>query len=452
MGGIADEARTKMNMPKNLDKRDFVIMLVILFLGFSYMYFYNSHKIISPIGDAGYNRLAVNILNGNGFSMQENPPFTPSCFRTPAYPVFLAFIYKIFGVNNYEAVRLVQIFLMLSSALVAFITAYIVFKNKMIAYLSLILCSFYKYPAFDSGIYGYLMTETLTIFLITSGILCVILLYKYDHSYLYCLAGLFFALSMLTRPANLLFPIVIALYLAFRKPLKENYKKIILFLLVIFALVFPWTVRNYLRFNKFIILSMPLNGLFTFYGSITHNPEFIIYPVPSDFEKCGVYITPQDLELAKKEINALVMSYGHPDGLQIYVHDNELKKIGLKIIKRDYLSFFKGWGYRILGHWHFGDLANILNGITKTVTFGTILKIMIKLAVVLIIMVGIFINFKNKLFPLLLLFPVYNTLIYTLFIGRLRYALPSYCFIFILFSAGIWKLCDFSLAKIRKYQ
>lgn len=440
-------------MLKDLDKRDFLIILVILFLGFSYMYFYNSHKIISLVGDQiGYNQITVNILNGNGFSMQANPPFKPTCLRTPAYPVFLALIYKIFGVSNYEAVRLIQVFLMLSSALVAFIMAYIVFKNRMIAYLSLILCSFYEYPCIDSGIYGSLMTETLTIFLIASGILCVILLYKYDHAYLYCFAGFFFALSILTRPANLLFPIVIALYLAFRKPLKENYKKIILFLLVIFALVFPWTVRNYLRFNKFIILSAPLDGLLTFSGSITHNPEFILYPVPSDFGKCGVYIAPQDLESAKKEINALVMSYSDSDGMDVFAHDNELKKIGSKIIKRDYLCFIKGWGYRILGHWYFGDLANILNGITKVVALRTILKITIKLAVVLIIMAGIFSNFKNKLFPLLLLFPVYNTLVYTLFIGRLRYALPSYCFIFILFSAGIWKLCDFSLVKIRTYQ
>lgn len=431
-----------MNMPKDLDKRDFLIILVILFLGFSCMYFYNSHK-ITVLGDKGdedgYNRLAVNILNGHGFSLQLNPPFTPSCFRTPAYPVFLALIYKIFGVNNYEAVRLIQVFLMLSSALMAFIMAYIVFKNKIIAYLSLILCSFYKYPWVDSGIYGYLMTETLTIFLITSGIFCVILLYQRDRTYLYCLAGIFFALAMLTRPANLLFPIVVAVYLAFRKPLKENYKRIILFLLVIFTLVFPWTVRNYLRFNKFIILSIPFNGLYTFYGSITHNPEFIIYP-DYDFRKCGVYIAPQDLELVKKETIGLFSSLYKDDETEIFVHDNELKKIGLKIIKRDYVSFIKGWGYRILGHWHFGDLANILNGITKTVTLGTILKIMIKAAVVLIIMVGIFSNFKNELFSLLLLFPIYNTLVYTLLTGRLRYVFPSYCFIFILFSAGIWKL------------
>jgi len=442
-----------MNMPKDLNKRDFLIMLGILFLGFSYMYFYNSHKITSLEGDQiGYNQIAVNILNGNGFSIQANPPFKPTCLRTPAYSVFLALIYKIFGVNNYEAVRLIQVFLMLSSAVMAFIMAYIVFKNKMIAYLSLILCSFYKYPCIDSGIYGYPMTETLTIFLITSGILCVILLYKYDHAYLYFFAGIFFALSMLTRPANLLFPIVIAAYMALRKPLKKNYKRIILFLLVVFVLVFPWTVRNYLRFNKFIILSAPLNGVFTFTGSIIHNPEFILYPVPSDFGKCGVYIAPQDLELAKKEISALVESFSHDDVMELYAHDNELKKIGLKIIKRDYVCFIKGWGYRILGHWHFGDLANILNGITKAVTLGTILKIMIKAAIVLIIMIGIFSNFKNKLFPLLLLFPIYNTLIYTPFVPYLRYAFPSYCFIFIFFSAGIWKLCNFSLAKIRKYQ
>jgi len=438
-------------MLKDLERRDLLILLVIILLGFSYMYFYNS-KVPSPYGDFGYTPLAMNILNGHGFSMEANPPFKPSCFRTPLYPAFLALIYKIFGANNYEAVRIIQIFLMLASALTAFIMAYSVFKNKMIAYLSLILCAFYQYPYAYSSIYGYLLTEPLTIFLINSGILCVILLYKHDRAYLYCFAGLFFALAMLTRPSNLLFPIVVAVYMALRKPLKENYKKIILFLLVIFALVFPWTVRNYLKFNKFIILSVPLSGLFTFYGSITHNPEFIITIPPSDFGECGVYIAPEDLELAKKELTAHEIAWGAPGVTELYAHDNALRKLGFKIIKRDYLSFIKGWGYRILGHWGLADLANILNGITKTLTPRTILRIMIKVAFVLIIIVGIFSNLKNALLPLLILFPVYNTLMYSPFVGFIRYAFPSYSFRFILFAAGIWKLCDFSLAKIRKYR
>ena len=435
-----------MNMQKNLDKRDLLIVLVILFLGFIYMYFYNTNKITSlGRGDAlSYNRLAVNLLNGNGFSLRAKAPFKPSCLRTPGYPVFLALIYKIFGANNYEAVQLVQVLLMLSSVVMAFIMAYMVFENRMIAYTSLILCSFYKYPVVEAGIYGSLLTETLTIFLVTSGILSVILLYKHDHAYLYLLAGFFFALSALTRPSNLLFPIVIAAYIAFRKPLKENYKKIILFLLVVFMLISPWTVRNYLRFNKFIILSAPLSGLRIFTAGIIHNPEFILFPLPPDFERCGVYIAPEDLKLAKKEISALAASFFPGGGMEMYAHDNELKKIGLKIIKRDYLSFIKGWGYRILGHWHFGDLANILNGITTTADFKTIFKIMIKAAVASIIMVGIFSNFKNRLFQLLLLFPVYNTLIYTVSLPYLRYAVPSYCFIFMFFSAGIWRLCDFA--------
>ena len=116
-----------------------------------------------------------------------------------------------------------------------------------------------------------------------------------------------------------------------------------------------------------------------------------------------------------------------------------MKKIGLKIIRRDYVSFLQGWGYRILGHWHFGDLANILNGITGKPAAGTVLKIMLKAAVFLIVLVGIFGNFRNKLVQLLVLFPVYNTLIYTSLTPYLRYAFPSYCFIFIFFAAGAWK-------------
>ena len=438
-------------MPNKLNKRDFFILSGILLLGFIYMYFYNSHKIAAVVAVAGdshaYSSLAVNILKGNGFSLEEFPPFTPSCFRTPAYPLFLALTYKMFGVNNYEAVRLAQVFLMLASAAMIFIIAHLVFQNKMLAYLSLIISSFYPYPYSTIPIYTSIGTETLTFFLITAATLCIILLYKYSRAYLYFCAGLFFALAMLTRPSNLFFPLVIAAYMVFRRPHKANYRRILWFLVVIFLFVSPWSVRNYLRCKKAVILSVPLSGLFTFGGSITHNPEFLPY-YDSDFGTCGVYIEPQDLALAKKHLRGLAESLGG-DTETIYAHDNELRKIGFKIIKRDYLCFLKGWGYRILGHWHFGDLANIINGITKKVTLGAIARIIIKAGVAVIVMVGFFSNLKNVLCPLLFLFPVYNTLIYTVLIPCLKYGYPSYGLIFILFSAGICRLYDAARSSIR---
>ena len=50
------------------------------------------------IDDAhSYDIMGLNILQGNGFSGDENPPYKPTIRRTPVYPIFLAGIYAIFG-------------------------------------------------------------------------------------------------------------------------------------------------------------------------------------------------------------------------------------------------------------------------------------------------------------------------------------------------------------------
>jgi 4-amino-4-deoxy-L-arabinose transferase-like glycosyltransferase len=45
----------------------------------------------------GYHRLAVNLEQGNGFSLHAEPPFIPDSIRTPLYPAFLWLVRQAFG-------------------------------------------------------------------------------------------------------------------------------------------------------------------------------------------------------------------------------------------------------------------------------------------------------------------------------------------------------------------
>jgi hypothetical protein len=109
--------------------------------------------------------------------------------------------------------------------------------------------------------------------------------------------------------------------------------------------------------------------------------------------------------------------------------------------------------YRLLGHWRFGDVANILNGLTKTVAVGQWAKIALKVLALLIVTLSIVHGRNNKLFILLLLFPIYNMAIYTPFTPQIRYSLPSYPFVIIIFSAGLFvifnALCAHSHNRIQ---
>ena len=68
-------------------------------------------------GDSiGYLSLAENLEVGNGFSSQVAPPYEPDSFRTPGYPLFLAFHHTLFG--SYVTVLLSQLILTFIIALI----------------------------------------------------------------------------------------------------------------------------------------------------------------------------------------------------------------------------------------------------------------------------------------------------------------------------------------------
>ena len=209
-----------------------------------------------------------------------------------------------------------------------------------------------------------------------------------------------------------------------------------------------------MNFNKIIVLSAPLSGLALFSGAIINNPDFIPYP-DADFSLNGVDLPPEDMEHAKTELRKFYheFNYGGDGGLELFAADNELKKIGLKIIHENYFVFMQRSFYRLLGHWRFGDVANILNGLTKTVAVGQWAKIALKVLALLIVTLSIVHGRNNKLFILLLLFPIYNMAIYTPFTPQIRYSLPSYPFVIIIFSAGLFvifnALCAHSHNRIQ---
>jgi 4-amino-4-deoxy-L-arabinose transferase-like glycosyltransferase len=433
-------------LSKKLFIRDFLLIGLVLVTSLAYMYFFNSRPINELGGDQlVYNQLAVNVLQKKGFSQSVEPPYKPSIQRTPAYPLFLAAIYVLFGSDNYEAVRIIQIILMLCVSVLTFMMALLVFENKLIAYLSLIFCAFFGFDYVTGlGVYSYLFTEPLTIFLICGAMLFVILAYKSKRGIYYAVSGAFLALTMLTRPAYLLFPLVIILFICLRGGLiRKKIDHLILFCAAILIIVLPWSIRNYMAFDKIIPLSASLSGLALFSGAIINNPDFMPYP-DADFSKNGVDLPHADLEHARKQMRKLyeAFNYGGDGGAELFVYDDELKKVGLKIINENYFVFMQRWFYRMLGHMRLGDVANILNGITKKVDVMQCAKIALKGIVLLIVILSIMHNHRNKLFMLLLLFPIYNMAIYTPFTPQIRYSLPSYPFIIIIFSAGLFAVLN----------
>ena len=293
-----------------LDGRTLWSAGLILIAGFFYMDLVSSRPITSIGGDQlVYHQIATNMLAGRGFSQCISAPYLPTLTRTPLYPTFLAAIYSIFGIGNYEAVRIVQILLMLLTSAMLFWLTFLTFGCRLTALLSMALCTFHGFNYNTGiGVYGYLFTEPLAILCTTSTILCAAIACRSAKMLPYAICGFFSGLAMLTRPSNLLLPIALSLFFLLRRATLDTLKRISLILAVSATLVLPWTVRNYVQFSLPIILSTPLSGLAVFSGSIIANPDFIPYP-DSDFRMSGSSIPPRFEAQAREALSGLYREF-----------------------------------------------------------------------------------------------------------------------------------------------
>lgn len=89
-----------------------MLLLSLVFKIGLFLYISNYH----PIGFMGldaktYYNPALSLLHSGSFSSNPNKPYHPESLRTPGYPLFLAFILKIFGELNVKSVIIIQIML-----------------------------------------------------------------------------------------------------------------------------------------------------------------------------------------------------------------------------------------------------------------------------------------------------------------------------------------------------
>jgi len=196
-----------------------------------------------------YDDIARNILNGQGFS-RGNPPH-PSAFTMPIMPYLVAVVYALSGYS----VLAVRILLAALDTLTCFLLmslGYSLFRRWRIALLAGIIFSLH--PLFIH-LSSKLFSDTLLTLLIVSSLTSLLAAHRRDSVKLTALSGLLMALSILTRPTTVLLPAVVAgLLFCARKPGRRWMPSIASYLLIVFLLVIPWTIRNGLVFHRFIPL------------------------------------------------------------------------------------------------------------------------------------------------------------------------------------------------------
>lgn len=239
------------------------VLGLILLGAFLLPVFYSFHFKIKPQVDAqAYDNIGYNISIDNGYRSNPGSDIKRDGSITrvgPLYEYFLGFTYKIFG-HSYGWVWVFQALLHSLTALFVYLTCLLVFSEydwaKRSGLWAAAIIGFYPDLIEISAM---LLTETFYLFLLALFVYFFFLfLFRKDWLSL-SLAAIFAGLGSLARPTIIF--LIPAVYVLFW--LKRDFKKAVIFTIILAAVFTPWTVRNYLIFHK--IMPFGASGAFNFW-------------------------------------------------------------------------------------------------------------------------------------------------------------------------------------------
>lgn len=224
-----------------------------------------------------YQSLAVNILNGHGyrlggvepweeykFAFTEKKEFKEyfksksfyTFYRTPGYPLFLASIYKIFGVNP-EIVNRIQFIMIVICASIMPLICYYYYGATGI--FSGVISSFLFMRYFVSDLRtGSILTESLILFSILIWMFIYIYWEKEPTPFRILILGVFSGFLLFVKGSNIFIPFTFILFMIckFHFPQKNKLWQIITYVLAIVLTILPWSIYASLKSNKNIFLSI----------------------------------------------------------------------------------------------------------------------------------------------------------------------------------------------------
>lgn len=108
----------------------------------------------------GYRQAAINLMEGHGFSSSKAPPYKPNISRVPGYPLFIAFVFYLFGKENYFALAVAQSLVSALTVLFIFLIAREIFTKERNIYMATFVAAICPFTNVYAGVF---MTEGLSI-------------------------------------------------------------------------------------------------------------------------------------------------------------------------------------------------------------------------------------------------------------------------------------------------
>ena len=358
---------------------------------------------ISPAYDQiFFDDVARRLLEGKGFSYTRPPwpfiqPGEPTAFISYLYTSFIAGVYWVFGANPL-VLRVIQ-------ALICSLMPWQVYqfvkklgdirpnweenRTSILALIAALITAGYAYFVFFSAT---LMTEGFYLMTVTWSILLTLDLRRRPTLKKWALWGLAVTLATLLRQVFMLIAVFLFLYVLWHNWRQVKVSHVLVAGVIAASLILPWTVRNYLVFDRFLLLNS--QGGQTFWN--TNHPA-----LGTNFEGSPMFPIPTDLE--------------HLNEAEL---DNALLRRGWQNVVADPGRFFLLSFDRFLEHFRFWSIptSTPLNNIARLVSYTILLPFMVT---------GLVMSFKEwRRWLLLYLFILAYTGIHIISWPGPRYRLP----------------------------
>ncbi|HZK77194.1 MAG TPA: hypothetical protein VFD13_09825 [Candidatus Kapabacteria bacterium] len=341
--------------------------------------------------------VAKNIVAGMGyvFAYPITTSVGPTCYVTPLYTYLqVPFLYFGLGARGIQVMNL----LFLQAACFVLYRFFRQFASPYVVLLVFAALSFY----IPFWILSYtLEPNSLNLLLLALTAECVYVLSKNPTRREWFMFGILIGVQLLVRPDIMLGAVLFAAWLLAWNWSKETWKGIAIAALVSLAIALPWTLRNYLTFHKFVLVSANA-GMNLYEGN---NPvatgEFSELPATPEsrenFQKIQAYSKTHD----QIEI----------DHFRLALAEEWMKAHPAEVLKLDAKKIWYHWFWRpIMGeqyHYQFQRME---------LPYKIVGVIMLVLG-----FYGIFSTRNKKLQSLFLVICLYSTLVSAIFFVQTRY-------------------------------
>lgn len=370
-----------MKFKENIKLHILLIVVVAISVRIFAAYF-AGHKFQPTLWE--YDILAESMLQKGEYSMQFREYGVYYAVIPPGYSLILYSIYKTVG-TNHQVVLGLQFLLAGLLGSVIYGTSWLIFKNRWIALIAGLLTVLHPSIMYYNSVNIHNFNLYVPLFHSIVFLLCLAYLqpkWKY-----FIILGLVGGYAILTRGTILPFIVIsmfIYLFCNRIKPVKTRLLQTATVLFLLLLINIPWTVRNYLVFNK-VIFSQTTKWESFWVGN---NPE----ATGGHYRTDGTTVLEHKPDEMQAEINASESEL--KDG-EIY------KKYAFKYIKEQPGNFIKGLFFKAIHFWWFYPQTGLFYPKLYMIGYKIMYSVLLLLTII-----GLVICYLKRLWQPIMVFPV----------------------------------------------